>query len=96
VAGILLQLECYDSQCGAKLFRIEHVERAFGEPFISRWIFDVEILLRLRDQRLIEYPLRTWSDVRGGKLNVPNVAVPTLIDLWRIRHHYGIGRSMRG
>jgi glycosyltransferase involved in cell wall biosynthesis len=96
VAGVLLRLESYDSQCGAKLFRIDQVERAFSEPFISRWIFDVEILLRLREQRLIEYPLRTWTDVSGGKLNPLNVAVSTLIDLVKIRRHYGIGRSTRG
>jgi glycosyltransferase involved in cell wall biosynthesis len=92
-ASVLLGLECYDSQCGAKLFRVEHVECAFGEPFISRWIFDLEILIRLRDRRLIEYPLRTWKDVGGGQLNVFKAAVPTLIDLLRIRRHYGIGRS---
>jgi glycosyltransferase involved in cell wall biosynthesis len=96
LARILLRLECYDSQCGAKLFRIEHVERAFSEPFISRWIFDVEVLMRLRERRLIECPLRTWSDVAGGKLNLLNVALPTLMDLLRIRRHYGIGRSTRG
>ena len=95
-AAVLLNLRCYDSQCGAKLFRIEHVECAFGEPFISRWIFDVEILMRLRERRLIEYPLHTWTDVGGGKINVFNAAVPTLIDLLRIRRRYGIGRSTRG
>jgi glycosyltransferase involved in cell wall biosynthesis len=94
-AGGLLQLECYDSQCGAKLFRVEHVDRAFGAPFISRWIFDVEILVRLRQQRLIEYPVRAWTDVAGGKLNVVNTAVPTLVDLLRIRSHYGVGGSTR-
>jgi hypothetical protein len=55
----------------------------------------VEILIRLRERRLIEYPLHTWSDIGGGKLNVFNTAVPTLIDLWRIRRHYEIGRSIR-
>lgn len=95
-AGALLKLECYDSQCGAKLFRTEHVERAFGEPFISRWIFDVEILMRLRDLRLIEYPLRTWTDVRGGKLQALNVAFPTLRDLYRIRQRYAPLRRVRG
>ena len=89
VASVLLGLECYDSQCGAKLFRTAHVERAFGEPFSSRWIFDVEILMRLHDLRLIEYPLRQWVDVRGSKMNAVKVAIPTLIDLFRIRKRYG-------
>ena len=87
-AGMLLGLECYDSQCGAKLFRTTHMERAFGEPFLSRWIFDVEILMRLREQRLIEYPLRRWVDKRGSKINIVRMAVPTLVDLLRIRRKY--------
>jgi dolichyl-phosphate beta-glucosyltransferase len=92
LAAVLLGLECYDSQCGAKLFRIECVDGAFHEPFISRWIFDLEILLRLRERRLIEYPLHVWTDVRGSKLNVLTVVVPTVIDLLRIRRHYRIER----
>ena len=92
-ASTLLQLHCYDSQCGAKLFRPAVAAEAFGEPFVSRWIFDVEILARLRGRQLIEYPLRTWVDVRGSKLGVVKVAVPTLVDLIRIRRRYGIPRD---
>lgn len=89
LASALLGLECYDSQCGAKLFRTDMVGRTFDEPFLSRWIFDVEILVRLRDQRLIEYPLHRWVDVQGSKISIVKVAVPTLIDLLRIRLRYG-------
>jgi glycosyltransferase involved in cell wall biosynthesis len=89
LASVLLGLECYDSQCGAKLFRTDLVAQAFDEPFLSRWIFDVEILVRLRERRLIEYPLRRWVDVQGSKVSIVKVAVPTLIDLVRIRLRYG-------
>jgi len=89
VSATLLGLECYDSQCGAKLFRTELLEQAFTEPFLSRWIFDVELLVRLRDRRLIEYPLREWADVRGSKIRVLRVAWPTVCDLVRIRRRYG-------
>jgi dolichyl-phosphate beta-glucosyltransferase len=89
LSAVLLGLDCYDSQCGSKLFRTEIAGRAFDEPFLSRWIFDVEILVRLRGCRLIEYPLRRWVDVRGSKVNVTKVALPTLIDLLRVRMRYG-------
>lgn len=89
LASALLGLECYDSQCGAKLFRTDLVAQAFDEPFLSRWIFDVEILVRLRGRRLIEYPLRRWVDIQGSKVSIIKVAVPTLIDLVRIRLRYG-------
>ena len=88
VAAMLLGLECYDSQCGAKLFRPDLVDETFGEPFVSRWIFDVEILMRLRGRRLVEYPLRQWADVQGSKVRVLRVAVRTLVDLLRIRQRY--------
>ncbi len=90
VAAAMVKVESYDSQCGAKLFRPELVEEAFGEPFLSRWIFDVEILARLRGRELIEYPLRRWVDVGGSKVNVIRVAIPTLIDLIRIRRRYHV------
>lgn len=89
LASVLLGLECYDSQCGAKLLRTDLVAQAFDEPFLSRWIFDVEILVRLRERRVIEYPLRRWADVRGSKVSIVKVAVPTLIELIRIRLRYG-------
>ena len=93
VVSNLLYLDCYDSQCGAKLFRPDVAGEAFGEPFVSRWIFDVEILARLRSRCLVEYPLIRWVDVRGSKLGILKVAVPTLVDLIHIRWRYGKPRD---
>jgi dolichyl-phosphate beta-glucosyltransferase len=69
----------HDTQCGAKLFRVTpETIAAFSEPFASRWIFDVELLARLKQlwrgsanslrQRVYEYPLDQWQDVAGSKL----------------------------
>ena len=81
-------LRCYDTQCGSKLFRTSVADDAFGAPFVSRWIFDVEILLRLRGRRIVEYPVRTWKAVDGGTLSVQRELIPTLRDIVRIRRHY--------
>jgi dolichyl-phosphate beta-glucosyltransferase len=89
-AAAMVGVQSYDSQCGAKLFRVGLVDEAFGEPFLSRWIFDVEILARLRGRELIEYPLRRWADVGGSKMSVIRVAIPTLIDLIRIHRRYHV------
>ena len=79
--SVLLRLPVYDTQCGAKLFRVCSSTRAlFEEPFVSRWIFDVEILARLvRERRgtmlpqpecvIHEYPLSVWRDVPKSKLS---------------------------
>jgi glycosyltransferase involved in cell wall biosynthesis len=88
-AGLLLGLPSYDSQCGAKLFRREIVRAAFSEPFVSRWLFDMELLMRLSDFRLVEYPLREWSDVPGHRLRIVRMALKVVPELLRIRRKYG-------
>jgi len=88
VSSILLKTQAYDSQCGAKVFRIAVAARCFREPFVTRWLFDLEVLLRLRDAAVLEYPLREWQDVAGSKMRVlPNVW-RTLRDLLRLRAKY--------
>lgn len=78
-ASLVLGLAVYDTQCGAKLFRVcDEVKRAFAEPFLSRWIFDVEVLARLtahhregnEERTLYEKPLACWHDVPGSKLRL--------------------------
>jgi len=80
VVSLALGLSIYDTQCGAKLFRANaDVAALFEEPWLSRWIFDVELVARLiRDRKaggkapveevLRELPLRSWRDVEGSKL----------------------------
>ena len=98
-ASIVLQIPVYDTQCGAKMFRVSPaVTQAFSEPFMSRWIFDVEILARLLVHRrrggaerpeacMFEYPLPRWEDVRGSKLSLGDYG-RAAIDLARIWRRY--------
>jgi glycosyltransferase involved in cell wall biosynthesis len=78
-ASLTIGLPVYDTQCGAKLFRVtERLPKVFERPFVSRWIFDVEILARFIAlnangasgvfDAIVEYPLDRWVDVRGSKL----------------------------
>ena len=99
VASRVLALPVYDTQCGAKLFRAtKEVESLFAEPFLARWIFDVEILARLlanhrRSGRhldtdtVVEIPLMSWIDVPGSKLKSLDFLV-AIGEMWRIDRRY--------
>jgi dolichyl-phosphate beta-glucosyltransferase len=91
-----LGLSVYDTQCGAKLFRgSDELESVFSRPFLSKWIFDVEILARFIElwgrnrtaRATYELPLRRWHDVRGSKVRSGDF-LKALNDLWRIRRAY--------
>jgi dolichyl-phosphate beta-glucosyltransferase len=72
-ASLGLGLRVYDTQCGAKVFRVTpSLRAALDEPFTSRWAFDVELLARLLrstpPSAFEEVPLRAWRDVSGSKM----------------------------
>lgn len=88
ITSVLLGVKAYDSQCGAKLFKKEAAKIAFKEPFISRWIFDIEILLRLKNKIIVEFPLLEWRDVPGSKVKVFKEIFRVFFDILKIRRHY--------
>lgn len=88
IVSKVLHVKSYDSQCGAKIFKKEAAEVAFHSPFTTKWIFDVEIFLRLRGVLIVEYPLRFWRDVEGSKVNIKKDAVKVIKDIWALRKQY--------
>lgn len=100
--ALVLGLRVYDTQCGAKLFRVTPaLSRLLAEPFAARWIFDVEILARLIAERggpgsaaelICEHPLEVWTDVPGSKIRLGDYA-RAATDLLRIRRRYLSRRS---
>ena len=82
-ASLVLRLRVYDTQCGAKLFRVTPaVVEALAQPFRSSWIFDVELIGRLvrtaedplSKDEFEEVPLLEWHDVGGSKLSLRGMA----------------------
>ena len=67
-------LGIYDTQCGAKWFTKEAVSIGCNTPFKTKWLFDVEIFIRIRSgfpsAKGIEIPLNKWKDPGNSKINV--------------------------
>jgi dolichyl-phosphate beta-glucosyltransferase len=91
-----LGLAVYDTQCGAKLFRNrDGLRQVFAKPFLSRWIFDVEIIARYvqlwgrerASKSIYELPIRVWRDVHGSKVKSTDF-LRALRDLRKIRKAY--------
>jgi glycosyltransferase involved in cell wall biosynthesis len=94
-AACVLKLPVYDTQCGAKLFRVTaRVRRIFERPFLTSWIFDVELLARLLEtvpgdvdpaEVIHEMPLGAWRDVAGSKVKARDFvrAAGQLARIWQ-------------
>lgn len=98
VVSTILRLPIYDTQCGAKIFRVNAETRTlFAEPFCSRWVFDVEIIARFIRQRsydmesvqsaIYEFPLPEWRDVAGSLVR-PHDFLRAFFDVLRIYVRY--------
>jgi glycosyltransferase involved in cell wall biosynthesis len=99
LASWTLGLSVYDTQCGAKMFRATpEIAHVFAEPFLTHWIFDIEIIARLiryrRDHQLpgveeiiYEMPLPEWRDVRGSKVKGGDFLTGAM-ELFVIRRRY--------
>lgn len=72
-----LGMEFKDTQCGAKIMTKEIVEKTFQKKFLTKWLFDVEIFMRMKKvygnekakEFICEKPLNRWVHMDGSKLS---------------------------
>ena len=92
IVFLILGLPIEDTQCGAKVFRRNIIPVAYNHPFLTRWLFDVEIFLRLKKHfgskaimnSMYEQPLDRWVHVEDSKLGMKDaLQIPLmLVHIW--------------
>ncbi|MHA7056305.1 dolichyl-phosphate beta-glucosyltransferase [Aquimarina sp. M1] len=89
---LILGLAIEDTQCGAKVYRAELVPVLFAESFLSRWLFDVEMFIRMKKhygkaqitRTIFEQPLKRWVHMEDSKLGMKDsLEIPyRLLSIW--------------
>ena len=91
----ILGMPFKDTQCGAKIMDRDIVTNMFQKKFVTKWLFDVEIFMRMRRyygkeeaKRLIcEQPLKRWIHADGSKLSMKD-SVKIVGQLAQIAYRY--------
>ncbi|WP_299434733.1 dolichyl-phosphate beta-glucosyltransferase [uncultured Aquimarina sp.] len=88
----ILRLPIEDTQCGAKVFRADIIPVLFKRNFFSRWLFDVEMFLRMKKHfgkviilnKIYEQPLQRWVHMDDSKLGLKDsLEIPyRLLSIW--------------
>ncbi|WP_222934233.1 glycosyltransferase [Polaribacter pectinis] len=75
ISANVLKLPVYDTQCGAKLFSTKIPVAVFNDKFITKWLFDVELIIRIKKlfgndiiEKIVEYPLLEWVEKGESKV----------------------------
>jgi len=85
LARMILGLNYKDTQCGAKLFKKEALEKIINQLGITQWAFDIDILYKMKLQNLQVKEIPThWRDMAGSKVK-NSTAVQMFFALIRIR-----------
>jgi dolichyl-phosphate beta-glucosyltransferase len=92
----LVGLYLSDTQCGFKMFNGRVVEQLFSRPFLGRFSFDVELLLRAKKGGLsIDEVGIQWEHRPRTKVRLWHI-IGMYLDLWAIRQRYHTKKAQQG
>ena len=74
----ILGMSFQDTQCGAKVMTTDIAEKLFEKKFLTSWLFDVELFMRMKhlygddkaEKLICEQPLKRWIHEDGSKLSM--------------------------
>ena len=84
-----------DTQCGAKVFTRKTANTLFQKAFITKWLFDIELLMLMRnrygkqsmEKKFKVVKLSKWTEVEGSKITLKD-AVQFPLQLIQIALNY--------
>ena len=91
----ILGMPFKDTQCGAKVMDREVASKMFNKKFVTKWLFDVELFMRMKKyfgktevkSMICEQPLKRWIHADGSKLSMKD-SVKIVGQLAQIAVHY--------
>ena len=91
----ILGMPFKDTQCGAKVMDREIASKMFNKKFVTKWLFDVELFMRMKKyfgktevkKMICEQPLKRWIHADGSKLSIKD-SVKIVGQLAQIAIHY--------
>ena len=95
ISWYILKISVYDTQCGSKVFTKTLAKKLFNQPFISKWLFDVELFARIINiygkenaiKKMYEEPILKWIDKEGSKVKLSYI-FRLCYDLLAIKRNY--------
>jgi len=82
----LFDLSVHDSQCGAKLFRRDVLEKILPDLREPGWAFDIELLCRIKwlGYSIREFPIE-WHHVPGNPTTFMLMSLQMVGSVWRVK-----------
>ncbi len=86
IVRMLFRINLRDSQCGAKLFKREHLMKIIPKLVTTRWAFDVDLLYQFKKSgfKIKEIPT-VWNDNPDSTLNVKKASIEMFLAVSRLR-----------
>lgn len=83
---IFFLIKIRDTQCGAKIFKREVLEKIVSQVGETEWAFDVELIYRILSVggRIKEYPAM-WEDRDGSKVDLKSVSTQMFFSIIKLR-----------
>ena len=86
ILNFFLNIKIKDTQCGFKLFHKNYIKKVSNKLKIDGYSFDIELYLRLTNQRIkvVELPLK-WEHKNGSKINFLKDTIIMIIEIIKIK-----------